>query len=348
MRIVVNDIAASTGGALEILQQFYRYIRAHDASNEWIFLLSAPHIEETERIKVVLLPEVKGSKLKKLRFDLFSGRKVINAMAPDAVLSLQNIITFGVKAPQYAYIHQSIPYQAVKSFSFFKAEERGLAVYQHLIGRLIHRSARRADGVIVQSDWMKEAVAKKAKISQDKIITAMPECSFSDAKPTAAFDPCRFFYPTADAVYKNNDLIVRACELLCARGIDGFKVYMTLPEGRLRHPNIVCTGYLDRERLAEEYASSTLLFPSYIETVGLPLLEAAYFGVPILAADCPHAADVLKGYENAAYFAPFEAAQLAGLMADIIEDKNKQGRIKHDTLHESGWKDVHQYICGKN
>jgi hypothetical protein len=37
MRIVVNNIAASSGGAISILIDFYDYIKAADEENEWIF-----------------------------------------------------------------------------------------------------------------------------------------------------------------------------------------------------------------------------------------------------------------------------------------------------------------------
>ena len=45
-------------------------------------------------------------------------------------------------------------------------------------------------------------------------------------------------------------------------------------------------GMMSREDLFAQYARSVLVFPSYIETIGLPLLEARSVGAPILAADC--------------------------------------------------------------
>jgi len=40
------------------------------------------------------------------------------------------------------------------------------------------------------------------------------------------------------------------------------------------------------------------LFPSYIETFGLPLIEAAAFGLPIGVANEAYAHEVLKGYNR--------------------------------------------------
>ena len=139
MRIVVNDIAASTGGAMTILKDFYRCVRENDTENEWIFLLGDEYLEETERIKIMTFPHVKRSKIKKLQFDFFKGKKIIEELRPDAVLSLQNVITHGLKVPQLTYVHQSIPFQDVKRFSFLKKRERNVAVYQYIIGHTPER-----------------------------------------------------------------------------------------------------------------------------------------------------------------------------------------------------------------
>ena len=75
MRIVVNDIAASKGGALTILKDFYNCVKENDTENEWIFLLGDNLLEETDNIKVITLPHIKSSWAKKLLFDRFTGKK---------------------------------------------------------------------------------------------------------------------------------------------------------------------------------------------------------------------------------------------------------------------------------
>ena len=117
MRIVVNDIAASAGGALTVLESFYRYVREFDTENEWVFLLGSDLLEESDRIRTVVLPEVKGSWLRRLAFDLISGRRLIRSLKPDVVFSLQNTYTYGVGCPQVVYVHQSLPFQQAKNFS---------------------------------------------------------------------------------------------------------------------------------------------------------------------------------------------------------------------------------------
>ena len=271
MRIVVNDIAAEYGGALTILRQFYNYIKEHCQDDEWIFLLGDKLFKETDNIKILTFPEVKQSHWRKVLFDCVTGHSVIDDLHPDVVLSLQNIITFGVKAPQAVYVHQSIPFQSIRNFSFFKRDERSIAFIQKIIGAFIIKSIKSAEALIVQTPWMREAVARKANIPLDKISVARPDCEPPPPVGTVDFSSRRFFYPTNNGLYKNNDVIIKACNILVSKGITDFTVELTLPQGTFQHPNVACVGYLDRLELFKRYASSVLLFPSYIETVGLPL-----------------------------------------------------------------------------
>ena len=55
MRVVVNDIAASSGGVLTVLKDFYKYVKENDRENEWYFLVGDDYIEPTENIHIIKL-----------------------------------------------------------------------------------------------------------------------------------------------------------------------------------------------------------------------------------------------------------------------------------------------------
>ena len=339
MHIVVNDIAAERGGALTILKQFYNFIKENCLKDKWTFLLGSSLFEETSNIKIITFPDVKKNHWKKVWFDCISGHSIIGNLHPDIVLSLQNIITFGVKVPQVVYVHQSIPFQNIKNFSFFKHDERKIAFIQKIIGLFIIKSVQYADAVIVQTPWMLEAVSKKCNINKSKITVARPNSESFPINVSGDFSAKRFFYPTNNSIYKNIDTIIRACEFLVSSGIDDFKVELTLSSGTINHPNIECIGYLNRNELFKHYASSVLLFPSYIETVGLPLLEAASLGMPIIVADCPYAHDVLGTYDNVSYFHPFEYSTLASCMKKAMILSSPQ-KINFTQRNQSEWFNV--------
>lgn len=345
MRIVVNDIAASTGGALTVLKEFYNCVAEHDRENEWIFLLGDHLLEETDRIKVKVLRDVKASGFKKLVFDFVTGRKYIHSLEPDVVLSLQNIITFGLKVPQLVFIHQAIPFQNIKNYSFFKKGERKLAVIQHLIGRIIKRSAQKSHRVFVQTRWMRNAVCDSCRLTPDKVIVATPNVKGAARSDGAQFCREQFFYPTIAQSYKNNNAITRSSELLNQKGL-AHTVTLTLPAQYARE-NVRCVGRLPYEQVQAYYASSTLLFPSYMETFGYPLAEARSAGTVILAADTPFAREVLAGYENGYFFDPFRPEELAQLMEKVISGELvRKESVPAAPQSRDGWVDViDQVLC---
>lgn len=320
MRIVVNDIAANKGGAMTVLKDFYQCVKDNDTENEWIFLLGDNYLEETENIKVITLPEIKKSGFKKLMFDFFTGKKFIKSLNPDVVFSMQNIITFGLKVPQVLYVHQPLPFQDVKKYSLLKSNERSLAVKQHIIGALIKKSVRKAKKVIVQTEWMKEAVGRKSGVEEGKIVRILPNVKhLNNEYNPQLFDCQSFFYPTSAVSYKNNDLVFKASGALEKENIP-HKVKLTLSEEK-SSGKVSCIGRIPYEEVIAEYNRSTLIFPSYIETFGYPLAEARQIGGIILAADTPFSRELLKGYENAYFFKYDDQDELVRLMKAVINEE---------------------------
>lgn len=341
MRIVVNDIAASSGGAMAILTSFYNYIRENDKDNTWIFLVSNDCLQETERIKIVKREDVKKNWIRKLKFDFLDGARYIDSFSPDYVISLQNVLTFGVKAAQAVYVHQAIPFQNNKKFSFFEEEERVYAFYQYFVGFLIKRSVKAANQVFVQTKWMKRNVAWKAAVSDEKITVIPIECESFDI--SQEFDEGStshsFFYPAAfESCYKNQKCIYDACELLRNEGRTDYQIALTLEESSYKANEIVCCGRLNKSEMLAHYQKSTLVFPSYLETVGLPLVEAMSVGAVVLAADCEYAHEVLDSYENAYFFNPFKPDELKNRMMDVMDGRIKKKSINRYTREEEdGW-----------
>lgn len=318
MRIVVNDIAASAGGARTVLENFHRFVRESGQNNEWVFLLGSELLDESDGIRTVVLPRVKGSWLRRLAFDVVSGRRLIRSLKPDVVFSLQNTYTYGVGCPQVLYVHQSLPFQRVRRFSVWRRGERRMAVYQHVIGAVIKQSIRRADRVIVQTRWMRDAVLDQVGIAPDKVTSILPDLDDLSAYACESdLDARAFFYPTAPTIYKNNACVFAACRLLREQGVGTFTVTMTI-DGPAPEPEILPVGHIPREQVLATLSRSTLVFPSYIETYGLPLAEARAQGAVVLAADLPYAREVLDGYDNAHFFDPASPRELAALMGEVV------------------------------
>ena len=70
-------------------------------------------------------------------------------------------------------------------------------------------------------------------------------------------------------------------------------------------------GRLTPEEMKAVYSRSVLVFPSYLETVGLPLLEAKALSRPIIAADLEYARESVGDYDKVHYFSALDPDALA-------------------------------------
>lgn len=350
MRIVVNDIAASEGGALSILRDFYDEIVSSDDNNDWIFLLGDDYLEPRDNIKIITLPSIKKSWKKRLEFDFFNGKKIIKKFEPDLYISLQNTATLGLKCQQVVYLHQPLPYQKEKKYSIFKRKERKYAVYQFLIGNIFNILLKKSGArIIVQSQWMKKNVSKKISNSIDvippKINKYIEERYFFSEESYKEQKEKQFFYPASMIPYKNHELIFKAVNELLGENINNFSVYLTIDKKMCEHyleyipSNIKFLGNIDRKRVFDMYTNSVLLFPSYIETFGLPLLEAKLVNSPIISSKTEFSKEILFDYDNVYYFEKNDYLKLKKIMESFIKndfevfEKKLEENIQEVTLY---------------
>lgn len=330
MRTLVYDVAADSGGAATVLQSFYEELK-QDTKNEYIFVLSVYELPETGNIKVLNFPEVKKSMLHRLYFDHFVAHKLVKQYQADRVLSLQNIELPHAKVPQIVYEHNALPFSEYK----FKPWEAFRPWYsQQILGRMMKKSIRRAEKVLVQTNWMKEEIIRQCGIPADRVEVKFPPVKMLKTHPWKMDETCpTFFYPAGPPAYKNHRTFLKACELLKEQGMEDYRVIWTVTgeenegmkklkaEAEEKQLSIEFIGPVPRTQLFEQYASSILVFPSYIETIGLPLLEARSVGAPILAADCLYARDGVGDYEKAEFFETFDSEALSRLMKQKIVEK---------------------------
>src|SRR5699024_594196 len=105
-------------------------------------------------------------------------------------------------------------------------ENRLLWVYQNIIGKNIIKSVKKADRVIVQSEWMKRACIEKIEVKSEKIEVIPPQIN---THITKYFQPSKdsfrtFFYPANGLNYKNHRIIVDACLELRKQNIENYEV----------------------------------------------------------------------------------------------------------------------------
>lgn len=345
MRVMIFDVPAEKGGALSILHDFYDEVtNCTDKSIEWIFVVSKPVLAEQPNVKVLSFPWIKKSWLHRLFFDYYVAPKLISKFNTDEILSFQNIIVPNTSVPQTLYIHQPLPFVKYK-FNFL--ENYKFWTYQKIIGKLIKNSIKKSNKVVVQTNWMREACSKETDTSINKFSVISPHIEINSNK---VFQPSSssmrtFFFPSSGSSYKNHQIIIEACKALNKENKKEYSIIFTLngdenkyvselyQEVKKKSLPIIFVGNLSRQEVYEYYERSILLFPSYIETYGLPMLEAKLHKSMVFASDCEFSHEILNGYSNAYFFDPFKPDELMNLMNKVIN-----GELNYNDVDDSAIK----------
>jgi glycosyltransferase involved in cell wall biosynthesis len=92
--------------------------------------------------------------------------------------------------------------------------------------------------------------------------------------------------------------------------------------------NIVFAGRLDHKHMPYIYKrAAVLVFPSRLESFGLPILEAMASSVPVVAANAAALPEV--GGDACLYFDPDNPAELADLMRRVLTDTCLRSHLIH-------------------
>ena len=163
---------------------------------------------------------------------------------------------------------------------------------------LFARNLKHVQTVIVQSAPMKEALelSYPAAIGRVEILPHRSHLKRSlpaQRSGTNREQPLRLFYPAAGYPHKNHALLARMYRVDCG-GAPSTEILVTLTAAeadRLQGVALVTNlGRLSAAECVQKYSEvDGLLYPSMLESFGLPLVEAMTAGLPIVCADLPYA-----------------------------------------------------------
>lgn len=136
---------------------------------------------------------------------------------------------------------------------------------------------------------------------------------------------------------KRPDLLLQALELLphdvkllVVGGSSFSDDYVALlREAADRDPRVVMPGFLYKDELAGVYANAAVFVqPSDLEGLPLTLLEAASYGIPILASRIEPHLEILDGCLCGAHrtFAVGDVAALSSALGEMLDDREALGR----------------------
>lgn len=314
---VVNATSLRASGALVILDSF---ISEASEINEQFLIFIDDSLNYSNFLNIKFVKINKRSWLQRILWDFYGLNRWlnINGIIPKHLISLQNT-TCNVKCSQIVYVHQGIMFSDYK-FSFFKSEERVLYFYQNFYSYFIKLFSNKNTKFVVQTKNIKKRLVSDLDIDSTNVYISFPTSLFEsnineiqcDEKFTLLNESkFNLIYPSTPIFYKNHVVVLKAISYLKESRPDIYnKLVFSVTFNYGEYSNFDSTvaklgimekinylGVLPKENLFYLYQTSTaLVFPSYIETLGLPLIEAAASKLPVICTDIPNTREVLDNY----------------------------------------------------
>lgn len=362
--IVVSAVNIRKGGTLTILRSCLAYLSSLSPSEYRVIalvhnrtLVAYPHIQYLE------FPNTIKGWGKRLWCEYITMHKVSKQLQPiDLWLSLHDTTPWVEARVQAVYCQTSFP--------FLKWRMRDLRFdYKIVLFALLTRFAYRINVhrnrfLIVQAQWLRNGFTKMLGLDRGKFVVFPPRTDrwvFSDRYLHAKHHGYTFFFAATPDAHKNFDVVCKAAEQLERKvGTKRFKVVLTISGKENNYSSylhdtyhhvasIDFVGFLPKDKLNSLYKQADcMIFPSRIETWGLPISEFANYRKPMLLADLPYAHESAEGCEKVAFFQVNDVADLMGKMAMLLEgNENFLSEVPVNPIAEpsvSSWQELFQML----
>ena len=367
--IILSGINLIEGGALTIYKEFLGCLERYFLKEYRIVALVHNRnlfSEYESKIEFIEFKDSKKSYLKRMYYEYIYFKKLSKKLKPYLWLSLHDMTPNVIADKRVVYCHNGIIFYNVKKKDIIS--EFKMFMFSKFYKYVYRINIRKNDFVVVQQDWIRKRFKELFKIKN--VIVAHPNVVIDDLdlektrENNMKIIKNSFLYPAFPRIFKNFEVICEAVEILEEKNITDFTVYLTVDGSENSYSkklfekykdlkNIKFLGLLKRKELMKYYESSeNIIFPSKLETWGLPISEAKIFGKNILLADLEYAHETLGNYENVMFFEPDDAKKLAEKMEILINGEN----IKFDgNLEKSienpfcrNWKELFDILLADN
>lgn len=365
--IVVSAVNLRKGGTLTILRQCLEYLSSQTMTGEWrvVALVHRRELADYPGIEYIEIPWTVKGWGRRLWCEYVTMHRLSEQLQPvDLWLSLHDT-TPRVKAKRQAvYCQTSFPFLKWKLQDLrFDPKIVLFALFTRFAYRInIHRNRY----LIVQAEWLRDGFAKMFHLPKERFIVAPPSKPsmevYEDHRTTrndvmASVHRTNFLVVATPDCHKNFETVCEAARLLeNDLGTDAFRVTLSVKGDENRYArwlkakwgnvqSIDFAGFLPKDQLYAHYAQDDcLIFPSRVETWGLPISEFGVTGKPILLADLPYAHETAGGCSQVAFFEALSSVQLCDLMKDacngewnhfrpVPRKKADRGMVAEDWSH---------------
>ena len=362
-KIIVSAVNFSEGGPLTILNNcllnLSEFSKKFSEYNVIAFVYDKS-LCYYPNIKYIEIKDAKKSWLKRLYIEYFYFYNYSKKINPFLWLSLHDITPRVISKRRVTYFHNPSPFRKLNfKDAYFNFKEFLFSIFYKFIYMV---NSSKNDFIIVQQDWLRENFSKMLNIPRSKIIIAYPKekKEISVIVDNNSKNKFQFFYPSFPRSFKNFEIICEAAALLEKKGLNNFSIILTINGEENKYTKYLknkynklstlsLIGLISRKEVESLYATTDcLLFPSFLETWGLPLSEFSNYDKPILAADLPYAYEAASGSKFINFFDPNSSQELATKMELLVNgDFSFLGECHQKKIDDpffQSWKDLFDFI----
>lgn len=336
--IVVSAVNLNVGGTLTILRDCLQYL-SQLATQQDYRVIAIVHKKELANYPGIEYIENQWPKqrwVNRLWFEYVSLKKIAKQIGDITLwLSLHDTTPNVDAKNQAVYCHNPFPFYTWSWRECLLAPK--IVLFSLFSNWIYKKGIHKNKAVIVQQQWLRTEFCKRFGLEAEKVIVALPDAPQLDISSINPGDEVkknfRFIYASSANSHKNFECLCQATAILAHRGLADFEVCMTISGDENKYARwlyrkwgrslnaLKFIGFQDRKSLFSYYKNSDcLIFPSKVETWGLPISEYKAFNKPMLLSNKPYAMETAAGSTNVAFFDADNPLQLADQMQRMLEN----------------------------
>jgi len=319
-----------------------RMVKAHP-EHEFLFYFDRPYDERfvfgSNVTPYIIYPPARHPILYRIWFDA-SVRTALAKHHPDVFFSPDGFLSLTTRTPQVPVIHD---------LNFEHHPEQLRARDRYYFRKFFPKFARKAEHIITVSDYSKQDIVDTYGVKQDKVTVCYNGASESfrpltDIEKVAAkkrfFDGRSYFifvgalHPrkNVEGLFRSYDAFRESTDSDTGLLIVGEKLWShdgveQAYEAMRFKDSVRFSGHLPSEDLVQAVGGArVLVFPSFFEGFGIPLVEAMRAGVPILSSNRTSLPEV--GGDAALYFDPEDLSAMTDAMKQIDADEALRSKLQ--------------------
>ena len=280
-----------------------------------------------QKYDIVLFPS--GVKILPMRFDVPAALVIQNILASDSQGYFKNISAFASKLILKSVRGIICPSRYIKRdlLNYGITEEKIQVIHNGIDTSLFHPHTLQAQEALMIKPF---AIRRPYIIYASRII-------HPEKRHIELIEAFSLFKQKTHSPHR-----------LVIAGADGEKAEQ-VHQAVLRSPvasDILLTGYFPHENLPLIYSAADLcVFPSSVEGVGLPVIEAMACGIPTACARAGALPEIAG--DCTCYFEPNKPEHIAAVIADLVNDAAGANAERRQKLIEAGIEWVKKYSWEK-